>query len=142
MGLPLLALPARNHVAPILQMVVFVGQEVAETLLAHESVPSVLELLLYGTAGQLPAAALGAVVIRWLSARLESAWTVLVAGRQELGDPANLTYGQSITDACIGWDETGALLRDLAAAVRARRASASGRSGDTRSRALSRSLPH
>ena len=62
------------------QMVVFVGQEVAETLLAHESVPSVLELLLYGTAGQLPAAALGAVVIRWLSARLESAWTVLVAG--------------------------------------------------------------
>ena len=66
----------------------------------------------------------------------------LVAGRQDLGDPANLTYGQSITDACIGWDETGALLRDLAAAVRARRASASGRSGDTRSRALSRSLPH
>jgi 3-deoxy-7-phosphoheptulonate synthase len=76
----------------------------------------------------------------------------LVAGRQELSDPATLTYGQSITDACIGWDETDTLLRELAQAVRDRRArgpggggprpaSASGRSGGTRSRALSRSLP-
>ena len=27
----------------------------------------------------------------------------LVAGRQQLRDPANLTYGQSITDPCLGW---------------------------------------
>ncbi|HKW79065.1 MAG TPA: 3-deoxy-7-phosphoheptulonate synthase [Candidatus Limnocylindria bacterium] len=45
----------------------------------------------------------------------------LVAGRQELKEPASLVYGQSITDACIGWDETEALLGELAAAVRARR---------------------
>ncbi|ERP76648.1 3-deoxy-D-arabinoheptulosonate-7-phosphate synthase, partial [Yersinia pestis 24H] len=31
------------------------------------------------------------------------------------------TYGQSITDACIGWKDTEALLRQLAGAVRARR---------------------
>ena len=46
----------------------------------------------------------------------------LVEGRQELGDAARLTYGQSITDACIGWDETALLLRELASAARDRRA--------------------
>lgn len=66
----------------------------------------------------------------------------LVAGRQDLphvpstpvdetsqpsvGSPSGvrerLTFGQSITDACIGWDETERALGDLAAAVRARRA--------------------
>ncbi|MGQ4133883.1 hypothetical protein ACUC97_31600, partial [Escherichia coli] len=29
--------------------------------------------------------------------------------------------GKSITDACIGWDDTDALLRQLANAVKARR---------------------
>ena len=36
-------------------------------------------------------------------------------------DPAQLTYGQSITDACIGWNDSVAVLDGLAAAVRARR---------------------
>jgi 3-deoxy-7-phosphoheptulonate synthase len=44
----------------------------------------------------------------------------LVSGRQDLG--AELTYGQSITDACMDWDATVAVLDDLAAAVRTRRA--------------------
>ena len=44
----------------------------------------------------------------------------LVAGRQDLGD-GELTYGQSITDGCIGWDTTVEVLDELAAAVRARR---------------------
>ncbi len=36
-------------------------------------------------------------------------------GRQDLGDdPAGLMYGVSITDACIGWDETDALLTEAA----------------------------
>jgi 3-deoxy-7-phosphoheptulonate synthase len=43
----------------------------------------------------------------------------LVAGRQDLGGP--LTYGQSVTDACMSWDTTATLLADLAAAVRTRR---------------------
>jgi len=45
----------------------------------------------------------------------------LVAGRQNVDDKNNLTYGQSITDACIAWEETEVLLRELAEAVRARR---------------------
>jgi 3-deoxy-7-phosphoheptulonate synthase len=43
----------------------------------------------------------------------------LVAGRQDLG--GELTYGQSITDACMDWDQTVAVLDGLTAAVRARR---------------------
>jgi 3-deoxy-7-phosphoheptulonate synthase len=46
----------------------------------------------------------------------------LVAGRQELGAEADLSYGQSITDACMDWDGTVEVLGRLAAAVRARRA--------------------
>ncbi len=37
-------------------------------------------------------------------------------GKQSLGDdPSELRYGVSITDACIGWDETVELLREAAA---------------------------
>ena len=45
----------------------------------------------------------------------------LVAGAQKLVSGKPLTHGQSITDACMGWDETVALLRELADAVRAGR---------------------
>ncbi len=46
----------------------------------------------------------------------------LVAGRQDLVEGQPLTYGQSITDGCIGWDDSVAVLHTLAEAVRARRA--------------------
>ena len=45
----------------------------------------------------------------------------LVDGRQDLKDPRRLVYGQSITDACMGWEMTLPVLQELAAAVRARR---------------------
>lgn len=45
----------------------------------------------------------------------------LVEGRQDLVEGQELVCGQSITDACIGWDDTEVLLRELAAAVKARR---------------------
>ena len=45
----------------------------------------------------------------------------LVAGAQKLVPGHPLVYGQSITDGCIGWDETNVMLRELAAAVRAAR---------------------
>jgi 3-deoxy-7-phosphoheptulonate synthase len=45
----------------------------------------------------------------------------LVAGRQELTPGCAPAYGQSITDACLGWEETVPVLRALAAAVRGRR---------------------
>lgn len=49
----------------------------------------------------------------------------LVEGRQngEGISKDDLTYGQSITDACIGWDDTEMVLRELAAAVQKRRSS-------------------
>ncbi|GLO62777.1 phospho-2-dehydro-3-deoxyheptonate aldolase [Vibrio sp. MACH09] len=46
----------------------------------------------------------------------------LVEGRQDLVDGKAACYGQSITDACIGWGDTEKVLRQLADAVSARRA--------------------
>ena len=45
----------------------------------------------------------------------------LVAGRQDLKDGEQLTYGQSITDACMDFQTTERVLEGLAAAVRERR---------------------
>ncbi|ACS84967.1 3-deoxy-7-phosphoheptulonate synthase AroG [Musicola paradisiaca] len=45
----------------------------------------------------------------------------LVEGNQNLDGGEPLVYGKSVTDACIGWDDTETLLRQLAAAVRQRR---------------------
>jgi 3-deoxy-7-phosphoheptulonate synthase len=45
----------------------------------------------------------------------------LVAGRQDLQPGKPLNYGQSITDACLGWDDTVGCLDALADAVRRRR---------------------
>jgi 3-deoxy-7-phosphoheptulonate synthase len=42
-------------------------------------------------------------------------------GKQEPGPPAALAYGQSVTDACMDFETTAAVLTDLAAAVRSRR---------------------
>ncbi|MGY3923450.1 3-deoxy-7-phosphoheptulonate synthase AroG [Aeromonas jandaei] len=44
----------------------------------------------------------------------------LVEGRQDLVEGCELTFGQSITDACIGWEDTETLLRNLADAVATR----------------------
>jgi len=43
------------------------------------------------------------------------------AGRQDLVPGKPLVYGQSITDGCIGWEDSRALLEVLADAVRKRR---------------------
>jgi 3-deoxy-7-phosphoheptulonate synthase len=45
----------------------------------------------------------------------------LVAGRQNPGDPATLTYGQSVTDGCMDIDMTAQALEILADSVKARR---------------------
>jgi 3-deoxy-7-phosphoheptulonate synthase len=46
----------------------------------------------------------------------------LVEGRQDIvGGRAGLRYGQSVTDACIGWDSTVQVLEQLAQAVRDRK---------------------
>lgn len=45
----------------------------------------------------------------------------LEGGRQEPGPPGSLVYGQSVTDACLPWQQTIPLLDDLASAAGARR---------------------
>ncbi|WP_449556752.1 3-deoxy-7-phosphoheptulonate synthase AroG [Huaxiibacter chinensis] len=45
----------------------------------------------------------------------------LVEGNQNLEGSEPLVYGKSVTDACIGWEDTDAILRQLADAVKARR---------------------
>jgi len=52
----------------------------------------------------------------------------LKAGRQDLVPGKPLVYGQSITDACIGWEDSVPVLRNLAEAVRQRRLVKSGES--------------
>ncbi len=49
----------------------------------------------------------------------------LVAGRQNPGNPATLTYGQSVTDACMDIEMTTSALETLATSVQARRRSSS-----------------
>lgn len=55
---------------------------------------------------------------RIIGAMIES---YLQAGRQNIIEGQALTYGQSITDACLGWDDTVQLLNGLATAVQERR---------------------
>ena len=45
----------------------------------------------------------------------------LQAGRQDVVEGQELLFGQSITDACISWEDSEPLLQELAAAVRQRR---------------------
>jgi hypothetical protein len=74
---------ARTSVAPsylellaalfTIQLAGFIAQEVGESLLAGTSAGSAPDLLLWGTLGQLPVAAVAAVALRWLWTRFESA---------------------------------------------------------------------
>ncbi|MEE1295341.1 MAG: 3-deoxy-7-phosphoheptulonate synthase [Bifidobacterium sp.] len=71
-----------------------------------------------------------AQVVREIAARLAAGETGITGimmesfiepGNQPAAPLAQLKYGQSITDKCIGWDETARLLGELAEAVRTRR---------------------
>ncbi len=57
--------------------------------------------------------------MRIIGAMIESH---LVGGRQDLVPGKPLVYGQSITDACLAWEDSVPLLEELAEAVRQRRA--------------------
>ena len=50
----------------------------------------------------------------------------LVEGRQDIVPGTTPVFGQSITDACLGWDDSAALLESLAEAVRTRRGTSGG----------------
>jgi 3-deoxy-7-phosphoheptulonate synthase len=64
------------------------------------------------------AAQLAAGEERIMGAMVESH---LVEGRQDLVPGRALDYGKSVTDACLGWDDTLAVLEVLAQGVRGRR---------------------
>jgi len=63
-----------------IQLAFFIAQEVSETMLAGVAVDSAPHLLLWGTLGQLPVAAIAAVALRWLWTRFESAVDDVRAG--------------------------------------------------------------
>ena len=63
-----------------IQLVLFSVQEVVEAMVAGSSAGSAPQLLLWGTLGQLPVAAIAALALRWLAARVEAA----VAGVREI----------------------------------------------------------
>lgn len=64
----------------VVQLVIFGCQETIESLVVGAHLPSALELLIWGTLGQLPAAAIGSGILAWLLSRLEAAWIDLLGG--------------------------------------------------------------
>jgi len=55
----------------------------------------------------------------------------LVEGRQDLSTDKPLTYGQSVTDACISWSDSLVCLDHLANAVAKRNAALGRPAGET-----------
>jgi len=75
-----------------LQLAAFVAQEVAEALVAGSNMGSAPDLMLWGTLGQLPIAAIAALAFRWVSARVQAAVGLIrdVVGATALIRPAPL----------------------------------------------------
>jgi 3-deoxy-7-phosphoheptulonate synthase len=74
--------------------------------------------------------AVGRDIAAQIAGGSRSIFGVMIEGHIEPGaqkftpgedDPSQLEYGKSITDACLGWDDTVTLIDELAQAVRARR---------------------
>jgi hypothetical protein len=61
------------------QLACFIAQETTESLAAGEAVPSALNLIFLGSAGQLPVAILAALALKWLAIRVEAAVLTLRA---------------------------------------------------------------
>jgi hypothetical protein len=59
------------------QLGFFIAQETIESLAAGEAVPSVLNLIFLGSAGQLPVATLAALALKWLAFRVDAALLAL-----------------------------------------------------------------
>ena len=68
-------------------------------------------------------AAVASAVVEQIAAGNDSIVGIMVesnlgAGNQPLASPQDLAYGVSITDACVGWEDTEALLRRIADQLR------------------------
>jgi hypothetical protein len=62
-----------------LQLATFLLQETLEAAVTGHALPSIVELVLWGSLGQLPVALLAALLLSWLGARLETAVVELAA---------------------------------------------------------------
>jgi hypothetical protein len=62
-----------------IQLACFIAQETIESLAAGEAVPSALNLIFLGSAGQLPVAMLAALALKWLAIRVSAALLTLRA---------------------------------------------------------------
>jgi len=71
-----------------LQLALFLGQELLEARLAGIANGSGFDLVLWGTIGQLPAAAAGAVALRWLFARVGPSVACVIAALTSAVQPA------------------------------------------------------
>ncbi len=72
------AAPSQSYVSLLaslftIQLTFFIGQEMTESVLASSRVDSATGLLLWGTLGQLPVAAVAGLALGWLASRFESA---------------------------------------------------------------------
>jgi 3-deoxy-7-phosphoheptulonate synthase len=101
--------------------------EVTELLLTHKLSPRVLVDCSHANSGKNPARQ--ALVAADLAGQIAGGQTAiagvmlesnLLGGCQSL-DAVPLVYGRSITDACLGWEQTLPIFDQLARAVKARR---------------------
>jgi hypothetical protein len=95
-----------------IQLAVFAAQEIAEAIIAGSSAGSAPALMLWGTLGQLPIAAVTALAIRWLSARIEAAVglirdvvgaTVALPPAASIAIPVYAASDQALLTSRVAW---------------------------------------
>ena len=104
--------------------------KVAESLRGHQLPPRVMIDCSHANSGKDPARqpAVLKAVAEQIAGGSDEVFGVMLesfleSGSQDHTKVETLRYGQSITDACLAWDETRPLLFELAEAVQSRRAS-------------------
>jgi hypothetical protein len=95
-----------------IQLAAFAAQEITEAMIAGSSAGSAPDLMLWGTLGQLPIAAVGALALRWLSARVEAAVglirdavgaTVALPPAPSLAIPVYAAPDQALLTSRLAW---------------------------------------
>ena len=95
-----------------IQLAAFAAQEIAEAIIAGSSAGSAADLMLWGTLGQLPIAAVTALAFRWLSARVEAAVglirdaveaTVALPPAPSIAIPVYAASDQALLTSRVAW---------------------------------------
>jgi len=101
------------------QLAAFAAQEIAEALVAGSTAGSAPDLLLWGTFGQLPIAAIGALALRWLSARVVTAAGLI---RDVVGATVTLRPALLLTIPVYAASDQAVLMSRVAGSSLAKRA--------------------